>query len=187
MNVTTATCGKENPMSTFTIDTDDNITAHDTAEQASATGFPQFGSAAELTKLATEWPMARLIEIWNSIPGNTPVKKFENRTKAVARIWKAVESLGRSTAAPPRSKQRKPGKKSATARKTRPDERTNKKAAVIAMMKRAKGATLAEIMAATDWQAHTVRGFVSILASKAGLTVESTKSADGTRTYRITK
>jgi hypothetical protein len=28
-------------------------------------------------------------------------------------------------------------------------------------MKRAKGATLDEIMVATEWQAHTVRGFVS--------------------------
>jgi hypothetical protein len=40
---------------------------------------------------------------------------------------------------------------------------------VIAMMKRAKGATLAEIMAVTKWQAHTVRGFVSIHAICAGL------------------
>jgi hypothetical protein len=39
-------------------------------------------------------------------------------------------------------------------------DRANKKAEVIAMMKRAKGATLAEIMAATKWQAHTVRGFI---------------------------
>ena len=31
------------------------------------------------------------------------------------------------------------------------------------MMKRAKGATLAEIITATGWQPHTVRGFVSIL------------------------
>jgi Protein of unknown function (DUF3489) len=30
-------------------------------------------------------------------------------------------------------------------------------------MKRAKGATIAEIMAAMKWQAHTVRCFVSIL------------------------
>ena len=36
--------------------------------------------------------------------------------------------------------------------------RTNKKAEVIAMMKRAKGATLPEIMKATGWQPHTVRG-----------------------------
>jgi len=40
------------------------------------------------------------------------------------------------------------------------EERTNKKAEVLAVMKRAKGATLAEIMEATSWQAHTVRGFV---------------------------
>src|SRR3974390_3615998 len=46
--------------------------------------------------------------------------------------------------------------------------RANKKAKLIALMKRAKGATLAEIMTTTDWKAHTVRGFVSILGSKGG-------------------
>src|SRR5205085_7521753 len=45
----------------------------------------------------------------------------------------------------------------------------NKKAEVIAMLKRAKGATVAEIMGATHWQQHTVRGFVSLLGSQAGL------------------
>jgi hypothetical protein len=64
---------------------------------------------------------------------------------------------------------------------------TNKKAEVIAMMKRAKGATLAEIMATTGWQAHTVRGFVSILGSKGGEKIESSKSAAGERTYKIGK
>ena len=44
------------------------------------------------------------------------------------------------------------------------------------MMKRANSVTLAEIMEATGWQAHTVRGFVSILGSKGG-----------NRSYRITK
>lgn len=38
------------------------------------------------------------------------------------------------------------------------DERSNKKAEVIAMMKRAKGATLSEIIEAMGWQKHTVRG-----------------------------
>ena len=64
---------------------------------------------------------------------------------------------------------------------------TNKKAEVIAMMKRAKGATLAEIMKATGWQPHTVRGFVSILGSKGGETIESSKNAAGERTYKIGK
>ena len=46
-----------------------------------------------------------------------------------------------------------PAKKSAS-------ERSNKKAEVIALMKRAKGVTLAEIAEATGWQNHTIRGFV---------------------------
>ena len=66
-------------------------------------------------------------------------------------------------------------------------DRANKKAEVIAMIKRAKGATLAEIMAATGWQAHTVRGFVSILGSKGGEKIESAKNDAGDRSYRIAK
>ena len=70
-----------------------------------------------------------------------------------------------------RAKKSKAAKKAGPTKKpaTKPKaERANKKAEVIALMKRAKGATLAEIMAATEWQAHTVRGFVSILGSKGG-------------------
>jgi len=48
-------------------------------------------------------------------------------------------------------------------------DRAIKKVEVIAMMKRSKGATLVEIMAAMKWQAHTVRRFVSTLGSKGGL------------------
>ena len=46
---------------------------------------------------------------------------------------------------------------------------------------------MAEIIKVTGWQAHTVRGFVSILGSKGGEKIESSKSADGERTYRIAK
>jgi uncharacterized protein DUF3489 len=53
------------------------------------------------------------------------------------------------------------------------------------MRSRAKGATLAEIVEATGWKKHTVRGFVSILGSKAGARVDSSKRADGERTYKI--
>jgi cell division septation protein DedD len=91
---------------------------------------------------------------------------------------------------------RKPGKKAKPANKAgrakkpaaKPKaDRANKKAEVIAMMKRAKGATLPEIMKATDWQAHTVRGFVSILGSKGGEKIESSKNAAGEPTYKIGK
>jgi Protein of unknown function (DUF3489) len=85
-----------------------------------------------------------------------------------------------------RAKNSKPGKKLSRSKAgKRHAEGTNKKTEVIGLMKRAKGATLAEIMKATGWQSHTIRGFVSILGKKGGEKIESSKSADGDRTYRI--
>jgi uncharacterized membrane protein YqiK len=89
-----------------------------------------------------------------------------------------------------KTKKAKPAKKAARAKKAAGKskaDRTNKKAEVIAMMKRAKGATLPEIVKATGWQPHTVRGFVSILGSKGGEKIESSKNAAGERTYKIGK
>jgi Protein of unknown function (DUF3489) len=84
------------------------------------------------------------------------------------------------------AKKAKPAKKAGRAGKPacKPKaDGANKKAEVIAMMKRTKGATLAEIMVVTKWQAHTVRGFVSILGSKGGEQVESSKNAAGERVF----
>jgi hypothetical protein len=39
-------------------------------------------------------------------------------------------------------------------------------------------------MKATGWQAHSVRGFISIAANKRGLKIESTKNEAGDRVYR---
>jgi hypothetical protein len=50
---------------------------------------------------------------------------------------------------------------------------------------RTNGATLPEIMKATGWQAHTVRGFLSTAGKKRGLEIESLKNDDGARTYKI--
>jgi Protein of unknown function (DUF3489) len=55
------------------------------------------------------------------------------------------------------------------------------------MIGRAKGAPLAQIMKATGWQAHSVRGFISIAARKNGLKIESAKSEAGERVYRLVK
>ncbi len=52
-------------------------------------------------------------------------------------------------------------------------------------MKRAKGVTLAQVMATTGWQRHTVRGFVSILGRQGGHAIESSKNTAGERTYKI--
>jgi hypothetical protein len=184
-------------MVTFAISEDNNITAYPSAEEARAeAGSITFDSQAALAEASAEWPASRLVEIWNSIPGNTPVKKFENRKKALGRIWKGIQGLAGAakpqiaqSAKPLKTpKKAKPATKSAPKKQAKDSgDRTNKKAEVIAMMKRAKGATLPEIMEATGWQAHTVRGFVSILGSKGGQTIESLKDASGERRYKIAK
>jgi hypothetical protein len=57
---------------------------------------------------------------------------------------------------------------------------------ILALLKRSGGGTLKEIMKTTDWQAHSVRGFISgTLGKKMGLTVASTKGEDGERSYSI--
>jgi Protein of unknown function (DUF3489) len=57
---------------------------------------------------------------------------------------------------------------------------------VIALLGRKDGATLTELMKATGWQAHSVRGLLSgSLGKKMGLAVASTKREDGKRRYSI--
>ena len=64
----------------------------------------------------------------------------------------------------------------------------SKGAKVLGLISRAKGASLAELMKATDWQAHSVRGFISgTLGTKMGLKVASAKREDGERVYSTAK
>jgi hypothetical protein len=63
-----------------------------------------------------------------------------------------------------------------------------RKATVIALLERAGGATLDEITAATAWQKHSVRGFISTLGSKHGYTIVSARrESDKARVYSIAK
>lgn len=56
------------------------------------------------------------------------------------------------------------------------------------MLRRPAGATLADIMSATGWQAHSVRGFISGgLSKKMGIKVESFKTESGARAYRVSQ
>ena len=88
-------------MTTFAIDPYNNITAHpsETAAVSAASG-ESFSSQDALETLTASWPMDRFVTVWNSFAGVAgfgadlkPVKKFENRNKAVARIWKALQRL----------------------------------------------------------------------------------------------
>ena len=179
---------------TFTIDTDNNITAFDAAARVPE-GQDGFTTEKEFAKLSADWPITRFVEVWNAFAGAPPfgdlkpVKKFTDRKTAVTRIWKAIQALMPAPApqaAPVAPKKAKAAKK-ATAKDATPTARDgSKKAIVLDMLKRPEGATLADIMSATAWQAHSVRGFISgSLGKKMGLKIESAKRDDGQRAYKL--
>jgi hypothetical protein len=184
-------------MTTFTIATDNNITAFAALEDALNHGIGStegtFSSEKELTKLSATWPIARFAEVWNGFAGVVPfgdlkpIKKFTDRKTAIARIWKAIQALTPALAqhaAPAAPKKAKATKEAKSADGARPPREFSKKAIVLDLLKRAQGATLKEIMAATDWQAHSVRGFISgSLGKKMGLKINSAKREDGERVY----
>jgi len=192
-------------MKTFVIDSENNITAFGAGQQVPKTeGAESFKSRTELGKLASTWQASRLAEIWNSLPGVTPVKKFTDRKRALPRIWTAIQSLGEPAKKPNVAAQRPDGApvqaKSAhhkTSRgKTAPKghqkasaARTGSKTAKIkALLERPKGASLDEITKATGWQAHSVRGFISaVLGKRMGLEVQSSRRDDGARVYSLSR
>lgn len=180
-------------MTTFTLDTDNNITAHD-ATPASQDNVVAFATEKELIKLSADWPITRFVEVWNAFAGAPPfgnlkpVKKFTDRKTAITRIWKAIQALTPAPAprAAPAAPKKAKATKGATNKNPRPTTRErSKKAIVLELIRRADGASLKEIADATQWQAHSVRGFISgSIGKKMGLTVESFKRADGERAYR---
>src|SRR6204780_3500008 len=80
----------------------------------------------------------------------------------------------------------KPARKAQPEKKAAPAPHGSKTAKVLDLLKRPGGVTLKELMKATGWQAHSVRGFLSgTLGKKMGTPVESSNRADGERAYRL--
>lgn len=68
-------------------------------------------------------------------------------------------------------------------RKTKPSTKTAK---CLALLSRSDGASIADLQTATDWQSHSVRGFLAAtVKKKLGLTLTSTMSKSGERRYHI--
>jgi len=174
-------------MTTFTIDNENNITAYRPGDAIPEGDAEHFASEKELGELAAQWPASRLVEVWNGIPGDKPVKKFTSRKTAVTRIWKAVQSLVSGPNAPDVApKAAGPTKRPTRKSKAHTGRDGSKKADIIRLLERAKGATLEELMHETRWQAHSVRGFISgTLGKRLKLKVESFKTEKGDRVYRI--
>ena len=98
-----------------------------------------------------------------------PKSKTKVATRSAAR--KISKSKSRTRSAPASSKPA-----------VRPD---TKHARIIAMLRAPAGATIAAIMAATEWQQHSVRGFLAgVVRKKLGLNLVSEQTDKG-RVYRI--
>jgi hypothetical protein len=112
---------------------------------------------------------------------------------------KANAGARRAPVAPKKAKSGKkatPSKKAPKAPKTAKAPKGDKKggaardgskaAKILELLKRPGGATSKELMKATGWLPHSVRGFLSgTIGKKMGLTVTSTKGEDGERGYSI--
>ena len=108
----------------------------------------------------------RLLALWNALPGVERRRTVGDRKALIDRLWPAIEALPDPE---PQSDARRPSKQDG----------------VIAMLRRAEGATVDEVASATGWQRHTVRGvFSGTLRKKLGLTLASAKEERG-RVYRI--
>lgn len=77
--------------------------------------------------------------------------------------------------------------KAKVAAPAKPEARDGSKTSkILDLLRRPGGVTAKELMKATGWQPHSVRGFLSgTVGKKLGLTVTSTKGEDGERTYSV--
>lgn len=167
-------------MHKFVIDAENRVSAYVAAEKAAGpTHGDTFANANDLARLASGWPGTRLVEIWNQLPNVKKVRRFTDRKTAIKRIWKAVQDR-QLFDGPTRSAAGKRRSKTGVDDERQP----TKTERIVALLKRPSGATLQEIMAATNWQAHSVRGFLSQLRRRSGHRIKSFRRGTE-RAYRI--
>lgn len=119
-------------------------------------------------------------------PEQTSSKKTASRKKGAPKSQKGAKSAKPKAAATYKAVRatKKAGKPTAE-KKAKTPRGESKGAKILEMIGRAKGATLAEIMKAADWQAHSVRGFISSVGKKLGIKIDSSKREDGERVYKL--
>lgn len=73
-------------------------------------------------------------------------------------------------------------KKATKSRKSQPATKSHQ---IVTLLSCSTGASVPELMKATDWQAHSVRGFMAGTLKKKGMGVASTREDGKDRRYRI--
>ncbi len=145
-------------------------------EAAARNAVMNVSSLEELTTFTTDWRVPQLVSVWNQIAGARRVTRFENRSIALERLWRAIEALPQQ--ALDSEDKLKPGEKKKRAGPSKSDR-------LIALLRTPGGVTLKTLMEATGWQAHSVRGFLSgKLSKQLSLPVASFRR-DGERIYAL--
>ena len=101
-----------------------------------------------------------------------------------------VPSTAATAKKPPRSVESKAERVAAAKTLRKIDEpraeRVTKQERVLTLLSQSEGASIDEMMQATDWQQHSVRGFLAgTVKKKLGFSLTSVKPNDGVRRYRI--
>jgi len=152
-----------------------NDQANDTAAAVAARGAPVAPETAPAKKGASQKK------------GAPKAKQGAKGGKAKAAAKKPAKPAKAGKTAKSAKSAAKPAAKPARAKEATSPRPESKGAKILGLIGRAKGATLAEIMKATEWQAHSVRGWISTAGKRHGVEIESSKSEAGDRVYRIAK
>jgi Protein of unknown function (DUF3489) len=100
-------------------------------------------------------------------------------TKPKSKPKAATRPIARKTTKPASPKRSAPASSKSTARSATKHDR------IIAMLRTSAGATIASLVTATEWQPHSVRGFLAgVVRKKLGLNLISEQTDKG-RVYRI--
>ncbi|MBI3896612.1 MAG: tyrosine-type recombinase/integrase [Acidobacteria bacterium] len=174
---------------TFIVDSENSIKIARANEKLSH-GSESFTTKQKLAALAGQWPGKRLVQIWNAIPGVQPINRFTDRNTAIDRIWAAIQGWAAEAAngvAASRPKKALERMRKKTRAVVLQNARAgSKKAEIMKLLQRPSGVTLHGLMAATGWQAHSVRGFLSAGVRKnLGPKLVSSRGSDGQLRYRV--
>ena len=115
-------------------------------------------------------------------------KKGSAQSKTASR--RKVASPAVNAKKPTRSVESKAERVAAAKTRVKADEpraeRATKQELVLTLLSQPDGASIEEMMQATDWQQHSVRGFLAgTVKRKLGFPLTSSKPNDGARRYRI--
>jgi hypothetical protein len=114
---------------------------------------------------------------------NTAILEEKNQATPASPAKKPRAAKQRAHVAPPKTKS---GRKATGARSAAAGPSGSKTAKILDLLRRPDGASLKDLMKATSWQPHSVRGFLSgTVGKKMKTPVESFKRSDGARAYRI--